>query len=379
MGKIKVAFVASTFCIGGSEKVLSELLTRLCTERFYTKIFFLKDAGEVGRQLFRSGVDGSENLQKSRFDPFVIFRLLVRLKRFSPDILFALDHRNAMLWGRLASILAGVPVRIVASHSTRKYGGKKNFTILDKALMPATKVVLALSKSHAAYLREVEGIAEGKILAIENGIDIEVFEGVPAFAVEAKRKELGIKEGDKVVSIIACLRPEKGHEVFLKAARELLDRRFDLKFLLVGDGPRRGPLEQLKGRLGLGERALFLGERKDIPELLSITDVFVLSSHPVTETLPLAVMEAMASGVPVVATSVGSVPELVEDGATGRLVAPADPRGLAEAVAFLLDNPQEAKRMADRSRRLVREKYSVSKMVAEYEELFSRLSGRVRK
>ncbi len=373
MKQIAVSFVASTFTVGGSERVLSHLITRLPGDRFRVRLYFLKNAGIVGQSLFQNGVAGRQDLQGHSYDPGAAIRLARLFREDRPDILFALDHHNAMLWGRLAGILAGVKKQVVASHATGLFGGKRNFRSADRWLMEFTDRVVALSRPHALYLETVEGIDPGRITIIENGIPVDEFAVPDEPALAALRDELDILPGENVVTILAALRPEKAHEVFLEAARLLVISGRSPKFLIVGEGPRRGELESLAATMGLKPHVRFLGNRGDVAQLLHLSDVLTLPSHPAVETLPLSVMEAMAAGVPVVATRVGSLPELIEDGSSGLLIEPGDPVALADAVLSMLDFPDRARTMADAAKKAVHDRYSVDSMVARYVSLFESL------
>jgi glycosyltransferase involved in cell wall biosynthesis len=373
MEKVRVAFIASTFKTGGAENVMAELITRLSRDRFERRVFFLRNPGPVGSKLLGGGVPGEARVQKHRFDPRVLWRLRKLLREYAPHIAFCLDHRNAMLWGRLSSLLAGVPRRVVASHSTGRMNGRRSFTRLDRVLMKATDSVVALSERHAGYLSTVENVDPGKLVIIENGIDVPRYEHASPESVAALRDELGISKGERVVVMVASLRPEKAHEALLEAAQALAGETPVMRFLIVGDGPRRSHLEALRVRLALGDRVIFTGKRDDIPELLHLADVLVLPSHAAVETLPLAVLEAMAAGVPVVASAVGSVPDLIEDGVNGRLIAPASAGGLTEAIRSIMNDPKEAENLAARAKTTVSSKYTADLMVAKYEALFRRL------
>jgi glycosyltransferase involved in cell wall biosynthesis len=374
--RTRIAFVSSTLEVGGAENVLFNLVTRLPSPRFEAEILFLKEPGRVGTRLIREGVSHASGLQRGRRDPAVFFRILSRLKASRPDILFSLDHHNAMFWGRLASLAAGVARRVVASHSTGRMESRRSFSRLDRTLMRYTDAVVALSAAQADYLRRVERIDPRKIVVIENGIDVARYEAGDSRAVEKLRESLGLGPAERVVAMVAVLRPEKAHGALLAAARELALRRPDLavRFLIVGGGPEKGRIEALRGELGLDESVLLVGERDDVPDILHLSHVVVLPSHGAVETLPLAVLEAMAAGVPVVASAVGSVPEVIQDGRTGRLIAPADAIGLSEAICRIFDEPEETQRIIRQARETVRERYTVERMVRRYEELFDRLS-----
>jgi glycosyltransferase involved in cell wall biosynthesis len=373
VNKISISFVASTFTVGGSERVLSDLITRLPASRFDKKLYFLRDAGKLGRELLETGIAVEENLQKHRLDPGAVSRLVRGFRRDRPDILFLLDHHNVLLLARLAGILARVPCQLVACHSTGKFGGKKNFEGTDRWLMEFTDFVIALSRTHARYLIEREAIDPGKITIIENGIDVGAFAPPKTESLSPLREELGLRASDRVVMMVAALRPEKAHECLLEAARLLVVSRDSLKFLIVGDGPRRAELEALSDSLGLGGRVSFLGVRKDVAQLLQVADVLVLPSYPVVETLPMAVLEAMAAEVPVVATGVGSLPEMIESGRTGLLIDPGDPAALARAIEEIISDPDRAREIAREARATVEKKYSVKTMVERYIALFESL------
>ncbi len=375
MSKIKIAFIASTLEVGGAENVLYNLITRLPADSYDSELCFLKDPGTVGNRIVGEGVRYHHGLQRHRTDPLVLARLVPILRSFSPDIFFSIDHHNAMFWGRIASVLARVPVRVVASHSTGRMETTRSFTVWDRLLMRQTTVVVALSEAHASYLHDVEEVEREKIVIIENGIDTERFGSVDPTRVAALRTELGLREDDKVVAMVAVLRPEKAHSALLAAAKSINDTRPDLgvKFLAVGDGPERARLETERARLGLEESVSFLGIRDDIPDILHMADAVVLPSHPAVETLPLAVLEAMAAGAPVVASAVGSVGDIIEDGWNGKLIAPADAVGLSEALCHIFDKPQETKQIIERARETVQERYTVEKMVAKFDALFQRL------
>ena len=372
MNRISLAFVASTFSVGGAERVMYELIKRLRPERFDPRLYFLGEAGPVGRELFALGVRGAERLQNGRFDPTVLLRLGRYFRRDKPDIMFALDHHNAMLWGRLAAITCGVKGQIVASHSTGKFGGKRSFRGSDRWLMSFTDNVVALSKTHARSLVGEEGIDPGMVRIIENGIDIEKYHAGRGGEAGAVRDELGLAKTDRVVAMVAVLRPEKAHESMFEAVERLSEKWPGLKVLVVGDGERRAHLEAVAARMVRSGRVQFLGVRSDVARLLRASDVLVLPSHPVVETLPLAVLEAMASGTPVVASRVGSIPEVIEHGENGWLIRPAHALDLAEGIDHILSNPAEVERMCANARATVEERFSADAMVEKYEAMFER-------
>ncbi len=209
-----------------------------------------------------------------------------------------------------------------------------------------------------------------KIVRIYNGISVDKFQ-VPADG--RLRRELALRNGAKLVGMVANLRETKGYEFFIQAARKVSDTMPETRFVAVGDmdpviaKPLLGSIE----RLGLQDRFIFLGFRSDVPEILSDLDVFVLCS--VSEGFPLVMLEAMAAAKPVVVTRSGGPQEIVEDGCTGVLVPPADPGALAEKICELLANPERAAALARTARAKVESTFTLEKMIRDYECLYERL------
>lgn len=351
---------------------MEALALGLPRDRFHLAWYFLREAGSVGTSLFRRGFDGLERVMPRRFAPVGFGRLVHELRRTRPDVLFVMDHHNAMLWGRLGGIAAGVGAQVLASHSTGLVGKNRSLGGLDRWLLEFTDRVVALSATHARHLEDVEGVPAGKVVVIENGVDVDSFGG--PHGDTGAREALEVRPDERVVLMVAALRPEKAHEAAVDAARILLDQGRRVRFLLAGEGPRREAVAARIRRAGVGGAVELLGLRTDVARLLSAADVLVLPSHDVVETLPLAVLEAMAAGVPVVASRVGSIPEIVEDGVSGLFVAPGDAVELARAIAYVLDEPERAAAMARVARERVRARYTVERMVRRYQDLFEALA-----
>jgi glycosyltransferase involved in cell wall biosynthesis len=370
---IRIACLASSFHVGGAENVMFELITRLPRTRFDCHLFFLKEAGPVGEELYQEGIPAEAFLLGDGLDVAAPLRLTWRIRRFRPHILFCLDHRNAVVLGAIAAKLAGVPRTLIASHSTGRFGKTRNFGFLERIFVKRADRFVALSRAHAEYSRDVEGIDGHRIAVIENGIDVAKYASPREAGLAELRRDFGLVPNDDIVLMVAVLRPEKAHEALLTAAKRLVASHPSLKVLIAGDGPRRAELERMTRDLRLEKNVFFLGLRRDVAELLHLAHVLVLPSHPVVETLPLAVLEAMAAGTPVVASAVGSLPEVIEDGVNGRLIPPADATALAAALEELLTDRALARRLADNAKRLVAERYSIDKMVKKYTELFEGL------
>jgi glycosyltransferase involved in cell wall biosynthesis len=238
---------------------------------------------------------------------------------------------------------------------------------LNRLLTPITDAFIAVAPPHARYLIDIEAFPQDKVYVIPNGVDTQKFR--PSTDAACLRQELGIAAESLIAGIVAALRPEKNHSLFLNAAADVLRRLPTAMFLVVGDGPERPRLERLARELGCASCVRFLGNRSDVPTILSALDVFVLTS--LNEANPVSILEAMSCGRPVVATDVGSVRETVRDGRTGRLVPPGDQALLVERIVELLTAPDYARELGRAGREAVVESWSLERMVAGYEGLIT--------
>jgi glycosyltransferase involved in cell wall biosynthesis len=270
------------------------------------------------------------------------------------------------IWGTVLGRLTRVPV-IVAHEHTWSYEGRPLRRVLDRELIArGASVFLAVSREDRRRMIEVEGISPDDVRFLPIGIP-----PLPEPSGRDVRAELGIGVDAPVVGTVCELRPQKALEVLVEAADLLRERVPGLRVLIVGDGPERERLEELVRRRGLDSVVTFPGLRRDVSDLLAAFDLCVCCSD--YEGSPLAVMEYMAAGKPVVATRVGGVPDLVEDGVNGLLVGPRDPVALAEAVAELLVDPVRRQEMGERGRQRQRREFDLDATVRRLEDLYEAL------
>jgi glycosyltransferase involved in cell wall biosynthesis len=254
-------------------------------------------------------------------------------------------------------------------HSTY-WDYKKRHIRNERKLSHFTDKIICCSKAVENFVKDFENIKDGKTTVIYNGVDEDRFSRLKDS--KSIRTELGIDEGSPVVGSVSSLTPHKGHEHLIQAASLVLDKHPSTRFLIVGDGLLRKRLEDQAKDLNIHSTVIFTGERKDIPEILSLMDVFVLPSFS-REGLGLAIIEAMAAKKPVVATEIGGIPEAVNKGKTGFLVPPGDPAALATAIVELLQNPKKAKEMGEKGRARVMERFTKTKMLSEIQEVYQSL------
>jgi glycosyltransferase involved in cell wall biosynthesis len=362
---LRVMFCSTAMHVGGAEMLLFNLLQRLDRSRFAAELCCLKELGELGEKL-AGEIPVHAGLLRHKFDVRVLGRLTRLLQVQKIDAVVTVGSGDKMFWGRLAARRAGVPVIISALHST---GWPDGITWLNRCLTPLTDAFVAVASGHAQHLRDKERLPAHRVCAIPNGVDTEKYR--PQSLSADLRHQLNIPPAAPLVGIVAVLRPEKNHEMFLRVAAQVRQEMPDAHFLVIGNGPRREELESLAAQLDLNKHVHFLGQRPDVSQLLNLLDVFVLTSH--NEANPVSILEALATGIPVVATNVGSVPETVLDGATGYLIEPGDEQTMARRATELLLDPAKAQRLGSAGRRHVIENWSIERMVAGYEELLERL------
>jgi glycosyltransferase involved in cell wall biosynthesis len=366
--RLNVLFLVTSMPVGGAETLLVELVRRLDRKYFAAEICCLKERGPLGEMLAVE-MPVHHDLLSHKYD-FRIWPRLTRLLRARQiDAVVTVGAGDKMFWGRLAARRVGVPVVVSALHST---GWPDGVGRLNRMLTPLTDAFVAVADSHGAHLVHNEGFPIEKVAVIPNGVDTERFASVPDPHVI--RKELGIGPADPVVAIVAALRPEKNHEMFLEVARRVTKQLSNAKWVIVGDGPRRAPLEQLARELDIAECVRFLGARSDVPRLLSAADVFTLTSH--NEANPVSILEAMSVGKPVVATNVGSIREVIADGRNGFLVPAGDAGQFVRRLADLLEDPICCQAMGAAARQTVVSGWSVDTMVCSYERLIAGIFAR---
>ena len=361
---LRVMFLTTSMPVGGAETLLVSLVRRLDRARFAPEVVCLKEAGPLGEML-SAELPVYSDVLAGKFDLRVLPRLWRLMKSPRADAVITVGAGDKMFWGRIAARLAGVPVVASALHST---GWPDSVGRLNRLLTPWTDAFIGVADSHARYLVENEGFPAEKVHAIFNGVDCDRFAPRNAAPI---RQSLDIAADAPVVGILAALRPEKNHELFLAGAQRIHAELPTARFLVIGDGPRRAELETLAAKLGIAAAVRFLGSRPDVPELLAACDLVALTSH--NEASPVSILEALSTGCPVVATNVGSVHETVVDGETGRLIPAGDLDAFAAASVELLNDASARRRMGTVGRERVQQRWSLAARVGGYEQLIERI------
>jgi glycosyltransferase involved in cell wall biosynthesis len=286
------------------------------------------------------------------------------LKKYDIQVIHA--HKiGTNFWGGIFGQINRTPVVLGHIHGQGK--GWKN-VIFEKVAWKLSDKLVTVSESERQRLIDKKKVPPAKIVTIYNGINIAKFSEKNSCDM---RQQLGLSPNIPTIGISAELRVEKNHEVFLLAAREILKERKDPRFLIIGDGDERQKLETFARDLGIIDNCVFTGFIKNIPDMLAALDVGVLSSR--LEALPLTLLEYMASAKPIVTTSVGGIPEVVQDGVNGFLFEPGDHLALAEKIKLLLDNKSLACGLGRNGRDIAIRKFSEETMMTKVVDLYSEM------
>jgi glycosyltransferase involved in cell wall biosynthesis len=362
---------------GGGESLARAITTRLDKSRFEATFCVTRwepspEFSGVLAELDEAGVRfvGLERRRRLDLRPW---GTVLRMLRGGVDILHS--HKfGSNVWAAGLTTLARPPVFVAHEH-TWSYRGNRLRVLLDRRLIAArADAFIAVSRDDQRKMVEIEGIRPEKTRFIPNGVDLEP---PPPDARKRIRRELGLGVDQPVIGTVAILRSQKALDVLIEAARMLRAEFPDLAVLIAG-GHDRNEAEEAMRLEALaaqsGETVRFLGLRDDVPSLLAALDVAVISSD--YEGSPLSAMEYMEAALPVVATRVGGVPDIVVDGETGILVPPRDPAAIAAEVTRLLREPDLARRMGEAGRRRRRTEFDLSATVRRVEQLYEQLYAR---
>lgn len=368
---IRLLHLKTSAGIGGAETLLEYWPKYLDKERFEQFVIFA-EVGPLVEIMKKSGVgvycfpemNGARGF-------FVIRKLIDIIRKNDIDVIHAHGAR-VNLWGSLASLYTGVPI-ISTEHNIDLWRDNGFvFVLIDKFSQKINKYRVGGSPAVCKMLVAQEGMPKEKVVCIENSIEVERFTS-PGDAAKIEA-QLGIKSDTRIIGTIGRLVEQKGHRYLIEAAKTIVNKFDDVKFLIIGDGPLRKELEALSDSYGLKEKIIFAGQRTDLSDLFAIMDTFILPS--LTEGLPLVILLAMAAGLPVIATRVSGVPFVIEDGVDGLLCEPRDAQSLVEKMEVLLSDEMLAHRIGSRGKEKVILKYRAEDMIAKYGKLYKEIVDR---
>jgi len=365
----QVLYLITELSTGGAQFALLRLLKGLYRERFAPSVACLYNGeGAVAQKIRALGISVTDLGMTAKWRWEAFGRLYNLLRHERPTILHTwMFHANVV--GRVIGRLAKVP--IIVSSRRNVYIGKRWRELLNRWTAPLDDRVIAVCELARQAEIERARVAPDHVVTIYNGVDVNQFSAMSAQAAARIRRGFGIPLDAPLLGAVGRLHPQKDFATLLAAVAQVQEHIPTVQLLLVGDGELRGDLEAQTRLLGLSEIVTFAGHRADIPEILATLDLFVLPS--LWEGMPNAVLEAMAAGLPVVATAVGGTPEVVVDGVTGLLVTPRDPDALANAINRLLSNDDLRRKTGRAGRDRVGQHFSVHEVVRQVETLYETL------
>jgi glycosyltransferase involved in cell wall biosynthesis len=381
--KIKILRIISRLAIGGSTYHAIVLTAHQDKEVFDctlvrgtegpTEGTMLEFAHQKGVKSVRYVPDMEREISVKR-DALALWKLYRLIRRERPDIVDTHQSKAGAL-GRLAAILAGTKVRIHTIHGHVFYNFfgklKTSFIVLvERFLARYSTLVVAVSENVRKEVLAFKVGTPEKVVTIPYGIELDKYLSIDGHRGNLRR-ELGFSEKDIVIGNVQRLVPTKGHSYLFEGIRLLKETAPEVRFVIAGDGEIRAELERLVESLGLVERVHFLGFREDVDNIYADSDALIFPS--LTEGAPFAIIEALASGRPVVATDVGGISELIDDGKCGFVVPARDPKALAQALLKLIRDENLRRTFGENARRKVYPHLSHTRLVKDMEKIYLEL------
>jgi glycosyltransferase involved in cell wall biosynthesis len=370
---IKVLFIIDSLPLGGAENQIVTLATALRNDRYSIHVCCLRSEGVQADTLKKRGISVVHLGMRLRYWPIAVYKLYRLITKLKPSIVHTHLYQ-AGIWGRLAAKLAGVPIILSTEHSNVFPSHRIKF--LEQFANHFTDKTIVVSETIRQWLIQSQGILPENIIFIPNAVDVEQFNVLKSrdqFNIQLARDTTTI-----IIGTVARLVKAKRLDYLLEAAKLVWAEAPQARFLIIGDGPLHEELEEMAKRLDLTQCVRFLGNRRDIPELLAGLDLFILSSE--REGIPVAMLEAMAASIPVVATCVGGIPQVIQNGKNGVLVPPHDPLALANAIIALCKNSSAREAIGGEGYRTVLAYYSIrvvaNQIASLYDSLLRRKSER---
>ena len=357
--RYQVVHVVESLRVGGAERLVHDLAIARGAD--CTSVACLDALGPFGESLLQKGCP-VELIGKESGILSTLWRMRRYLERRRPDVVHC-HNLPAFLYGALGARLAGdIPV-VLTKHGIRMPGGLKSR--LNRFLLQRSDAI-AVSPQSRDILQAWIHPKSPPVRYIANGISTEAFNRLPPR--EEARRQLDLPPSSFVTGIVSRIMPCKNHLELLDVFVGILAKIPDALLLIAGDGAMLPAVRNRIRELNLDRHALLLGERRDIPLILAALDCFCLPSD--TEGMPMTILEAMAAGIPIVATTVGGIPECVEDGRTALLVPPHEPERLAAALLSIAADPERAKQLGTAAKRTFLNRFSVAHTIDAYEQCY---------
>jgi sugar transferase (PEP-CTERM/EpsH1 system associated) len=372
-GKIKILHVLDSLGVGGMERVLIDVANRLDPQSFEQAICTVTRKGAAAERL-APHVKLFDMGKGTARDLLMPFKLAKVMRAYQPDIVHTRSW--AGVDGALAAALARKPKLVHSEHGRNLpyiHFEPAKRKVIRRTIYHLADQVFTVSEEMRQYFCRETGFDTARVVVVHNGIDLQKLDAVTAEEIEQTRAEYGCAPDDCVIGTVARFQETKDLPTLVRAFAQLAQKT-PAKLLLVGDGQERAALESLARDLNIPSLVSITGLRHDVPRFLRAMDVFALPS--LSEGLPGAVLEAMGAALPVVATNVGTLPELVTEGENGFLVNVKEPAAMAERLSRLALNRERARQFGQVGRRRVARDFSLPAMLQRYEQLYAGLVNR---
>ena len=366
--KIKICHVVTTLGVGGMENGIVNLANNHNRDKIEIAICCLNTAGEMAERL-KDDVKLYVLYEGEGFSLMRILRVARFFRKLRPDIVHTHAWGGGSLYGILGAKLAKVPVIINGEHGT--FVLRPHQVILQRFLAAICNIILSVSESLKERVVKNLGIPPEKIKVIPNGVDTDIFSGKHdcSYLRDELKNRFGmvVNEDSIIIGCVGSLKPIKNQIMLLKALSEIRNKKIvkRLRVLFIGEGPDRKTLQQFVDNNDLKNNVVFLGNRKDVPQIMSLMNIFVSTS--ISEGMSNVLLEAFSSGIPVIATRTS---EIVEEGCNGFLVDENDILDLADRIELLTNNTALRRKMGRNARAVAENKYSIIKMVSDYERFY---------
>ncbi len=372
---LKIGYIINSLGYGGVEKYVVDLVNHIDKEKFIPIIFCLQQKGPLRDSIKRKMTIYEIGKRKGN-DPI----LPIRLGRLFRQEDIAIVHSNN--WSTFAESvvarwIARAPVMVHIQHGLEMNDAEAKSKIkrykrnrIRQILSHFTDQIVVVSNATKEFVCGEWGTSEKKVRLVYNGVDLSYHKNVGKDKRNI-RNQLGIEKDDLIIGSVGRLMRVKNYTCLIKAFGRVSANTRKVKLLIIGDGPEREELTSLIRELNLGDQTILLGHRPDVKELLTAMDIFVLSS--ISEGVSIALLEAMACSLPIVATNVGGNPEVIETNKSGLLANSNDPEALSSAIDMLIADPARRKDLGKNARVRVEERFALRRMVDDYERLYLKL------
>jgi glycosyltransferase involved in cell wall biosynthesis len=354
---MRILYIIDSLNIGGAEMLLLSMLRGyqaqhhdLCVA-YFTHGPLYDDIRSLNIPVHRLSTHGLA-------DPRAVLRTLALIRDWKPEVVHTHLIKSDLV-GQVAAALASVPVRVSSVHSINPWRKKRVLSAISRRIASRTHAFIAVTEEVSEYTMRWSGYPAHKMVVIDNGVDLNRFDPstvAPLDIISALRNA----PDSLLIGMIGRLQPPKGHDVLLRAAADVLAACPQIRFVIIGDGPLRPQIEAQRSALGLDDQVILTGLERDIPGALAALDMVVFPS--IWEGLPVALLEAMAMQLPIVATTVGGIPDVLAGERGGLLVPPSDPPALAAALIRLLRDAELRQALGSQAREIIEKRYSAAIM-----------------